>query len=288
MRGQGGEHEQTSLAADPCWRSRVLVCHGVSQEELVGLLDELPLPRPVRIGLRLKEPELLVQLRVGGADPKDAELRLEEVVLALRGVLGWRLLGCGERTTQASALLELLDERQETLATAESCTGGLISKLLTDVPGSSACFLGAVVSYSNELKVRLLGVDAHTLQQEGAVSAAVARAMAEGLLALVPATWAISTTGIAGPGGGSPDKPVGTVHIGLAGPAGTLSESLHLPWERAGNRQATACQALGLLWRTLRCAPPPQEVYTSPPGTARSLPARDASAEPEPGRQEHR
>lgn len=144
--------------------------------------------------------------------------------------------------------------RRLQLATAESCTGGLLAKLLTDVPGSSAWFERGVVTYSNRAKQDLLGVSAAVLQAEGAVSQACAAAMAEGLLARAPVDWTVALTGIAGPGGGSADKPVGLVWIAWAR-RGSSAQAVHhlFAGEREAVREQAARAALkGLLDRLER------------------------------------
>jgi nicotinamide-nucleotide amidase len=122
------------------------------------------------------------------------------------------------------------------------------------VPGASAVLLAGVVSYSNAAKQKFLGVQADTLAQHGAVSEAVAREMAEGARRQTQADYAIAVTGIAGPSGGTPDKPVGTVFIGLAGPSGTVAERQLNPYDRETFKQVTAQQALELLRRTILTA----------------------------------
>jgi len=134
------------------------------------------------------------------------------------------------------------------LATAESCTGGAIAAALTDVAGSSDVFERGFVVYSNEAKTELLGVPAALIAKHGAVSAEVASAMAEGALARSPADVVVSVTGIAGPGGGTPAKPVGLVYIGCAGRAGAVSVERHVfAGDRAAVRAATVKRALELL-----------------------------------------
>ncbi len=141
----------------------------------------------------------------------------------------------------------LLRARGLTLATAESCTGGLLGHMITNVPGSSDYFLGGVVAYSNAAKERLLGVRAETLAKEGAVSAAVALEMARGARRLFDSDLALATTGIAGPGGGTEEKPVGLVYIALVAPTRELCERHIWQGERVENKRRTAERALKLL-----------------------------------------
>lgn len=135
--------------------------------------------------------------------------------------------------------------RGERIAAAESCTGGLIAKLFTDAAGSSVWFERGIVSYSNEAKQDLLGVDAETLNTYGAVSAAVVLEMAQGLLARAPADWTLAVSGIAGPDGGTSDKPVGTVWLAFAGRGVAASATrLQLAGDRDQIRRASASAAL--------------------------------------------
>ena len=124
-------------------------------------------------------------------------------------------------------VLECLRARRETIAVAESCTGGGIGAALAAIAGASEAFLGGVIAYANAVKIRQLGVPADLIERHGAVSDQVAVAMAEGVRKLTGATWAIAVTGIAGPGGGSKEKPVGQVHIAVAGPDGSRSRPFH-------------------------------------------------------------
>lgn len=146
----------------------------------------------------------------------------------------------------------LLAARKQTVCTAESCTGGLVASLLTDVPGSSAYVLGGVVAYANEAKEQLLGVPHDLLLAHGAVSEPVAEAMAIGALARFGADYALSLTGIAGPGGGTAEKPVGLVYIGLAVRGGPV-EVRRFVWTggRVANKQASAAAALAWLLEVL-------------------------------------
>ena len=145
-------------------------------------------------------------------------------------------------------------ELGRTVATAESCTGGLVAKTMTDIAGSSAYFLGGVVSYSNAAKVRLLGVPADQLEAHGAVSAQVARAMAIGARDRFGTDLAVSVTGVSGPGGGSPSKPVGLTYVGVADARGVEVRRFIWSGDRAANREASARAALELLLLRLSAA----------------------------------
>lgn len=147
----------------------------------------------------------------------------------------------------AAALQELCLKAELTVATAESCTGGLIAKAITDVPGSSGYFSGGVVSYSNEAKRRLLGVPVSLLEAHGAVSAQVARAMALGARERFGADLAVSVTGVAGPGGGSAAKPVGLTYVGVADAGGVEVRRFMWSGDRAENRESSARAALEML-----------------------------------------
>ncbi len=144
-------------------------------------------------------------------------------------------------------IIRLLAKRGQTLALAESCTGGCLAHRLTNVPGASVVFPGGVVAYSNAVKGKFLGVRVETLAAHGAVSGAVAREMAEGARKRFGADFGIGITGIAGPGGGTKDKPVGTVFIALAGAFETRVERKMNPFKRERFKEITARQALEML-----------------------------------------
>ncbi|MBO8125954.1 MAG: CinA family protein [Firmicutes bacterium] len=142
---------------------------------------------------------------------------------------------------------EMLSVRGQTLSTAESCTGGLLGSTITDLPGSSVYYLGGVITYSNELKQALLGVKATTLEKHGAVSSQTVEEMAKGIQELTGSTYALAVSGIAGPGGGTPEKPVGLVYIGLAGPQGVISVRKQFTGNRGEVKVQTVHAALSLL-----------------------------------------
>lgn len=152
----------------------------------------------------------------------------------------------------AEKLVKLLTEKQMTCATAESCTGGGVGYAITAISGSSAVFWGGVISYDNSVKQGVLGVPEEVLEAKGAVSSECASAMAEGARRLLKTDLAVSITGIAGPGGGSEEKPVGLVWFGLASKTDTVTEKMVFPGDREAVRSAAIEHALGLLLATAR------------------------------------
>lgn len=157
----------------------------------------------------------------------------------------------------AGTLVKALLRRGETLSTAESCTGGLIAKSVTDIAGSSGAFLGACVTYTNAVKIDLLGVDPELIARVSEVSAECAAAMANGVRGRLGSTYALSTTGYAGPGGGSEKDPVGTVYIALSTPHGTRCERFEAPRgaTRCGVRTAAAARAMEMLFEAWEQTP---------------------------------
>jgi nicotinamide-nucleotide amidase len=190
--------------------------------------------------------------RVGQVDVRltangtDAARVVDAAEIVVQKILGANIYGFDDEIIE-EIVVRLMTRQKKTLALAESCTGGGIAHRITNVPGASAVFLGGVVSYSNAAKEQFLGVRAETLAAHGAVSEAVAREMAEGARARFGADFAIAVTGIAGPGGGTADKPVGTVFIALAGAFGTVVERRLNVYERAMFKELTAQQALEML-----------------------------------------
>ncbi len=147
---------------------------------------------------------------------------------------------------------KLFARRGETLAVAESCTGGLLAGRITDVPGASAYFVGGIIAYSNAVKAALLGVPEEILATQGGVSAECTQAMARGARRVLQADFALAVSGIAGPGGGTPHKPVGLVYVALASPHGAWVEEHRFAGSRGENRQSACDAALDLLLRYLR------------------------------------
>ena len=158
----------------------------------------------------------------------------------------------GQRSNGGAGIVGVLTRRKETLALAESCTGGFIANQITNVPGASKMFKGGIVAYSNEAKENFLGVRTATLRKYGAVSKEVAAEMAEGARKRFSADYAIAVTGIAGPTGGTKDKPTGTVFIAIAGRSGTIVERKSNKFSREKFKKVTARQALDLLKKQIR------------------------------------
>lgn len=179
-----------------------------------------------------------------------AEERADRLRAALAEELPQALFAEDERPVEA-IVLDLAREQGVSLAAAESCTGGIVAARLTSVPGSSEAFLGGVVAYDDRLKRELLDVREELLERHGAVSAEVAEAMAEGAQRRLGADVAVSVTGVAGPGGGSPDKPVGLVYLHASGPKSEQALELHLPGDRDAVRRRAAASSLHLLRRLL-------------------------------------
>jgi nicotinamide-nucleotide amidase len=179
-----------------------------------------------------------------------ADRRADELSSRLVAPLERYLFSRDERPVE-ELVLDLCRERGVTLATAESCTGGMVAQRLTSVPGSSDVFLGAVVAYADEVKARELGVPEDVLERQGAVSAEAAAAMATGVRERLGADAAVAVTGIAGPGGGSAAKPVGLVYLHAEAPLGARSADFVFPGDREGVRRRAAVTALHLLRRLL-------------------------------------
>jgi nicotinamide-nucleotide amidase len=179
-----------------------------------------------------------------------AEERAEAIAEGLRGPLARHLFAEDERPVQ-EIVLDLCAARGLTLATAESCTGGLVAARLTDVPGSSSVFLGGVVAYADDVKARELDVPGETLARHGAVSAETAAAMADGVRRRLGADVGVAVTGVAGPGGGTEEKPVGLVFFHAIGPEGERTLRFELPGDRDWIRSRSAVAALHLVRRLL-------------------------------------
>lgn len=194
-----------------------------------------------------------VRLRISATGEHEAELtaEMERQVEELQKLIPELVYGFDDETIESVVGREL-KSRQLTLATAESCTGGLIGHMITSVSGSSAYYLGGVVSYSNELKTNMLGVDPAILSTHGAVSEATVCAMAQGICTVTGAHFGVATSGVAGPTGGTDEKPVGTVWIAVHGPKGTVAKRFQFGDNRARNIERSALSALNMLRKAIQ------------------------------------
>jgi nicotinamide-nucleotide amidase len=205
----------------------------------------------IKLGLRAKFPEIQVKLYLNTKNETRGHATLALAARWVADQLGDHVFSFHENT-MAAETGELLKAHNATIAVAESCTGGLVGHWLTNTPGSSDYFLFSAVTYADEAKIRVLNVSADTLNQVGAVHEETAKQMAEGVRRLAGATYGVATTGIAGPSGGSVEKPVGTVCIGLAGPQVCLAKKVTVGFgRRLMNKQIFAMNALNLLRRHL-------------------------------------
>ncbi len=226
---------------------RILRCFGMSESLIAETLAAgLERDSAVRLAFLPSEGIISVKFTACAVSREAAEERLRPLAERTRELLGGVVFGEGDDTLELAAA-RLLESQGKTLALAESCTGGLVAARLTDVPGISRWFLEGVVAYSNEAKVRLLGVEPGPLGTAGAVSEEVARAMAEGVRRRAGADVGVGITGIAGPSGGTLEKPVGTVHVAVATAAGTVHRKLALRGARAVVKDRAAKHALNLL-----------------------------------------
>jgi nicotinamide-nucleotide amidase len=224
---------------------RVLRFYGVSESAVAQALAAAGGDgEGVEVTICARETEIHVDLFVApGADRRADELEAKLIEPAAQHLFS------REEIETPALVLELLREQGLTLATAESCTGGLVAARLTAIPGASDVFLGSIVAYSNSVKAEQLAVPAETLDTFGAVSAETAAAMAEGARKRLGANVAVSVTGVAGPGGGTPDKPVGLVFIHAAGPQGERRLRLDFPGDRDTIRGRATVAALHLVRR---------------------------------------
>jgi len=247
-----------ALAPQLAFYTSVLCLASVSESDVDAIAAPLyrVCDNPETTILATGEPQIELRFRASASTPDAAHALADglaqQVESQLIAALGDVVIG-HQSEPLATAVGRCLAARGQTLAVAESCTGGLLGARLTDAPGASEFFLGGVISYSNSAKVNLLGVSPGLLDSDGAVSAACAGAMAEGVRARFAADWGLAVTGIAGPSGATPSKPVGTVYIGLAA-AGQPAEHVHLALhgDRDRIRRFSAQRALHELFRHLR------------------------------------
>lgn len=233
---------------------RTVMTYGIAESALSKKIsdweDNLPedmhlayLPNALT-GVRLR-------LSIYGGSKAEQESRIESELKGLKAILG-DIIYSEKDDTLESAVGDLLKAYGKTLSTAESCTGGMISSLITSVPGSSEYFLGSVTSYANGVKENVLGVPAEIIAEHGAVSSECVAAMAEGVRRITSSDYSVATSGIAGPGGGSEEKPVGTVWIGVSSDNGTETFRLKFNSDRKRNIERFSSSALHILLNKIK------------------------------------
>ncbi len=231
-------------------QNRTVRTQGVPESELADRISAWEDALPSFVKLAYLPAPGLVKLRLSVRVPKEAaeaaKQEVETQVQALVHLLGAAYFGEGDRALE-EVVGDALAGAGQTVATAESCTGGAVGAALTSIPGSSRYFVGGIQAYANHIKTQLLGVDEAALVVHGAVSEVVAKAMASGARKRLGSDWAVATTGVAGPDGGSPEKPVGTVWIAVAGPDGCRAERFQMGKDRSRNIQKSVQAALNML-----------------------------------------
>ncbi len=232
--------------------SRVLRFRGIGESALeTELMDLIERQSTPTIALYAGSGEVRIRLTCRAGSAEEAERLFAPVEQEIQKRVGDKLYASGTEPIEA-LVAKALTVQKATVAVAESCTGGLLGERLTSVPGASAYFLGGVLAYANDVKERLLGVDKETLKSHGAVSAEVALQMADGVRRTLGADWGLGITGIAGPGGGTETKPVGTVFIACASARGNRVVHHRFGSSRDMIRRRAALEALHLLYQALR------------------------------------
>lgn len=228
---------------------RTIMTYGVAESALSKMIEEWEDSLPSDIHLAYLPNQLTgvrLRLSIYGGIREEEEARIEAETARLKAILGNIIYSDREDTLQG-CIGRLLSGCGKTLSAAESCTGGTISELITSVPGSSGYYLGSVTSYANEIKTKVLGVPEEIIAEYGAVSRECVAAMAEGVRELTGSDFSVATSGIAGPGGGSADKPVGLVWIGVSSDKGTETFQTIFKGDRKRNMERFAATALNYL-----------------------------------------
>ena len=232
---------------------KLIMTAGIGESWLAEKIEKWESSLPENISLAYLPSYGQVKLRLT-ARGEDKQFLIDEVksyTNSLQKYIGQYIYGEDGETIQ-EAIGKKLTSNKQTLSTVESCTGGYISHLITSVPGSSVYYKGAVIAYSNDIKESIINVRSETLQNFGAVSEETVKEMADGIRKKFKTDYAVATSGIAGPGGGTADKPVGTVWIAIAGPDGTiLTKKLTILKDRISNIKYSSVTALVLLWQRI-------------------------------------
>ncbi len=227
------------------YEQRILRCTGLPESDIAQRLEGIDTGE-AHLAYQVKYPDILLRVTSYHADTHAAQTMVERVAHEIHERLGTVVYAEGATSLEA-VVGAMLSAARLRIATAESCTGGLLASLITDVPGASEYFERGVVTYSNDAKMQMLGVSPETLRAHGAVSRETAMAMAEGVRALSGADIGVALTGIAGPSGATDDKPVGTLHIGLATIEGTVAHHFIFARDRQWFKRMAAATALNLV-----------------------------------------
>lgn len=232
---------------------KTILTQGVPESELADMLSDFEdrLPEGVKLAYLPSPGMVKLRLTSYSGTEEEARSRVEQLAGEMTGIIGPVVFG-HEAQTLEEVIGIRLREMGATLATAESCTGGYLSHLITSVAGSSDYFMGGVVSYANQAKEHLLGVESEALRNHGAVSKEVVMQMARGAQLKFGTTYALATSGVAGPGGGSEEKPVGTVWIATATPDGVKAKKFNFGNSRQRNIRKAALMALDLLRKEIQ------------------------------------
>jgi nicotinamide-nucleotide amidase len=226
---------------------RKINCFGAGESALEEkLLDLTRRGQVPEVGITVSDATISLRIVARGLDREAAQAQIAPVEETIRQRLGDLVFGTDEEELQ-DAVVRVLGEKHRTLAVAESVTGGMLAEHIVAVPGSSGCFLGGIISYDNRIKSTLLGVPAPLIAEHGAVSDEVVRAMAEGCRARLQSDYALSTVGLAGPGGATQDKPIGLVFVGLSWEGGMVSHRFSWSGTRDEIRSRTTKLALNTL-----------------------------------------
>lgn len=227
---------------------KTVMVQGIGESVLAEMIEEWEgnLPQNVKLAYLPSPGVVRLRLSISGKDRELMHQIITKQIALLEKIIPENIFGFDDEPMEL-AVARLLLEKNKTIGTAESCTGGYISHLITSHPGSSQYYKGGVVAYSNEVKENILGVNSEDIHTYGAVSQQVVEQMAEGARKVLNVDYAIATSGVAGPDGGTEEKPVGTIWVAVAGPKGVVSEKFELYKVRERNIRVTALKSLNML-----------------------------------------
>ena len=233
---------------------KTVMTFGIAESALSKMIEEWEDALPEDMHLAYLPDALTgvrLRLSIYGGIKEEQEARIEAEIAGLKAILGDAIYS-EQDDRQETCIGRMLSEKGKTVSAAESCTGGMISSLFTSIPGSSEYYLGSVTSYANSVKTGVLGVPSEIIEKHGAVSEECVKAMAEGVRRITGSDFAVATSGIAGPGGGSKEKPVGLVWIGVSSQAGTEAYRMVFRGDRKRNIERFAANALNILRKKIK------------------------------------